>query len=369
MQTRFNFVGEIVLPKKDGKRPLFKEMEKKVDKKTRNMVSLNFGVKESDTNMAFVEAFDGEQETIKTMNADNEKINIDWADRFDEDVVDKVAGYKKYTLDLGEDFGGRQEFITLYDFIKKAAELLPQYKGKVAVVGQMVKEFYKGTWYDKFKVQNIYAVDSERKSRLSITADVYYNKDCIDKVDFKEDKKIYLDGYIEQYFDKDTGTKYIPQRFVFSTEKYDLEGNERHKKLFDYKMKYIDIKNKNMVHILWDCVLIRGAETVEFTEDMLTENQKEQIELGIKTLDDFKPRRGVVGDKINEIRLFDPQLTGDFADGLIDTETKFSEFEEDIFTPTKDEKMEDIEKSEKVEKEDDKPPFDTDNSVSDDDLF
>ena len=55
MQTRFNFVGEIVLPKKDGKRPLFKEMEKKVDKKTRNMVSLNFGVKESDTNMAFVE--------------------------------------------------------------------------------------------------------------------------------------------------------------------------------------------------------------------------------------------------------------------------------------------------------------------------
>ena len=369
MQTRFNFVGEIVLPKKDGKRPLFKEMTKKVDKKTRNMVSLNFGVKESDTNMAFVEAFDGEQETIKTMNTDNEKINIDWADRFDEDVVDKVAGYKKYTLDLGEDFGGRQEFVTLYDFIKKAAELLPQYKGKVAVVGQMVKEFYKDTWYDKFKVQNIYAVDSERKSRLSITADVYYGKDSVDKTDFKEDKKIYLDGYIPQYIDKDNGTKYVPQRFVFSAEKYDLENNEKHKKLYDFKMKFIDVKGKTMVHIPWECVLINGAETVEWTEDMLTDAQKEMCELGIKTPEDFKPRGKIVGDRINEIRLLQPVLKDDFADGLVDTETKFSEFEEDIFTPTKDEKIEDIEKSEKVEKEDDKPPFDTDNSVSDDDLF
>ncbi len=344
MQTKFNFVGEIVFPKKDSKRPFFKEMTKKVDKKTKNMASLNFGVKESDTNMAFVEAFDGEQDTIKTMNTDNEKINIAWSDRSDDEVIKQVAGYKKYTLDLGEDFGGRQEFITLYDFIKSAAELLPQYKGKVAVVGQMVKEFYKGTWYDKFKVQNIYAVDSERKSRLSITADVYYGKDSADKTDFKEDKKIYLDGYIPQYIDRDNGTKYVPQRFVFSAEKYDLENNEKHKKLYDFKMKFIDVKGKTMVHIPWECVLINGAETVEWTEDMLTDAQKEMCELGIKTPEDFKPRGKIVGDRINEIRLLQPVLKDDFANGLVDTEMKFDEFEDEIYSQASDEKIEDLEK-------------------------
>ena len=78
-QTRFNFTGTVSLPKADAKRPFVKEMEKN----KRKMLSLNFGVKESDNNMGFVEAFDGEQTEIMTMNADNEKITIKWADRFD----------------------------------------------------------------------------------------------------------------------------------------------------------------------------------------------------------------------------------------------------------------------------------------------
>ena len=96
-QTRFNFTGTVSLPKADAKRPFVKEMEKEYyddkskTKKTRKMLSLNFGVKESDNNMGFVEAFDGEQTEIMTMSADNEKIAIKWANRFDEDVDETVA--------------------------------------------------------------------------------------------------------------------------------------------------------------------------------------------------------------------------------------------------------------------------------------
>ena len=129
-------------------------------------------------------------------------------------------------------------------------------------------------------------------------------------------------------------------------------------------MKYIDVKNKNMVHILWDCVLIRGAETVEFTEDMLTENQKEQIELGIRTLDDFKPKGAILGGRVNEYRLFDPKLTGDFADGLVDTEMKESEFEEMVYAPAVDEKLDDV-----VEKAEAKTEESKTEEIEDDDLF
>ena len=87
MATRFNFTGTVMFPKKDAKRPFVKEMEKN----DRKMLSMNFGIKESDNNMAFVEAFDGEQETIKSKNADNENIEIKWKDRFDDEVVSSVA--------------------------------------------------------------------------------------------------------------------------------------------------------------------------------------------------------------------------------------------------------------------------------------
>jgi len=119
--------------------------------------------------------------------------------------------------------------------------------------------------------------------------------------------------------------------------------------------------------------LLHGAEGVEWNESMLTKAQKEQVELGIKTVDDFKPRGQIYGDKINEYRLFDPILKDfgkddNFTDGIIDTGTTVSEFEDLIYVPTKDEKIEDvIKKADKVESknatENESP------KVDDDDLF
>ena len=79
-QTRFNFTGTVSIPKADAKRPFVKEIEKN----NRKMLSLNFGIKESDNNMGFVEAFDGEQTEIMTMNAENEKNVIKENNRYEE---------------------------------------------------------------------------------------------------------------------------------------------------------------------------------------------------------------------------------------------------------------------------------------------
>lgn len=381
-QARFNFVGTPVIPKQksDTKRPFCKEITKKDDKsgKKREMLSMTFGIKESDANMAFVEAFDSVQDVIKTMDTENEKLDIDWDDRFDEDIIANVANYRKYIVDLGEDHGGRQEFITVFDMIKHLQEYLPGYDGRVVVTGQFTRDWYakKKMYFSKFRIQNVFAAPEERKSRLMITADLFYNKSSFDDADFDENKKILLDCYIEQYINKDEGRKYVPIQVVFSGAKYDL-SNERHKKLFDYKMKYIKVKQKNMVHIPWEMVLLRGAEEADFNESMLTDAQKEQIELGIKTLDDFKPKGSIYGDKVDEFRLFDPKLDGDFADGLVDADDSLDEFEEKIYQPPQDETLDEAKKNSKSKKnkkdEDDAPPFDEDkpddDGVADEDLF
>ena len=384
-QSRFSFCGTPVIPKQkaDTKRPFCKEISKKDEKtkETKKMLSMSFGIKETDMNMAFVEAFDSQQKVIKTMDVDNEKMDVDWDDRFDEDIIEKVANYRKYIVDLGDEHGGRQEFITAYDMIEHLREHLPNYDGRVVVTGQFTRDWYakKKTYFSKFRIQNVFAAPEERKNRLLLTMDLFYNKNSLDDSDFDENKKMTLDCYIEQYINKDEGRKYVPIQVVFSGAKYDLE-NEKHKKLFDYKMKYIKVKNKNMVHIPWEIVLLRGAEEAEFDESMLTDSQREQVELGIKSVDDFRPKGNIYGDRIDEFRLFEPKLEGDYADGVLKCDDTADEFEEKIFVPAADETMEEAKKnsksakskSKKDEDDDDEPPFDKDedkDDVDEEDLF
>lgn len=384
-QSRFSFCGTPVIPKQkaDTKRPFCKEISKKDEKtkETKKMLSMTFGIKETDMNMAFVEAFDSQQKVIKTMDVDNEKMDVDWDDRFDEDIIEKVANYRKYIVDLGDEHGGRQEFITAYDMIEHLREHLPNYDGRVVVTGQFTRDWYakKKTYFSKFRIQNVFAAPEERKNRLLLTMDLFYNKSSLDDSDFDENKKMTLDCYIEQYINKDEGRKYVPIQVVFSGAKYDLE-NEKHKKLFDYKMKYIKVKNKNMVHIPWEIVLLRGAEEAGFDESMLTDSQREQVELGIKSVDDFRPKGNIYGDRIDEFRLFEPKLEGDYADGVLECDDTADEFEEKIFVPAADETMEEAKKnsksakskSKKDEDDDDEPPFDKDedkDDVDEEDLF
>lgn len=372
--NRFSFVGTPVIPKPDAKRPLLVDGE--TSDHTNKYRRSTFGVKESDKNMGWVEAFGGQQKTIKTVDRDGKNIEIDWADRFDEEVVKNVAGYRKFVLNLGEEFGGRQEFISAYDFLGAVGEWLPQYKGRVAVTGQFTKDWYKDRYTDRFQFQSIYAVvDDERKSRLSLTMDVFYNAGCVDDTDWKSEKRIVLNGYISQYINKDEGHKYIPHQFIFSGAKYD-EANEKHMKILKYKQKYLKTKSKTFVHIPWDVVLLNGAETVEFTADMLTDAQREQVELGIKKVEDFRPKGDIYGSKITEYRLFDPKLQGEFENGLVDTELKEDQFAEEIYEPATEEKIEDVMKKAeaktakaKTETEEDEPPFDATPSVGDDELF
>lgn len=380
-QSRFSFCGTPVIPKQkaDTKRPFCKEISKKDEKtkETKKMLSMTFGIKETDMNMAFVQAFDSQQKVIKTMDVDNEKMDVDWDDRFDEDIIEKVANYRKYIVDLGDEHGGRQEFITAYDMIEHLREHLPNYDGRVVVTGQFTRDWYakKKTYFSKFRIQNVFAAPEERKNRLLLTMDLFYNKSSLDDSDFDENKKMTLDCYIEQYINKDEGRKYVPIQVVFSGAKYDLE-NEKHKKLFDYKMKYIKVKNKNMVHIPWEIVLLRGAEEAEFDESMLTDSQREQVELGIKSVDDFRPKGNIYGDRIDEFRLFEPKLEGDYADGVLECDDTADEFEEKIFVPAADETMEEAKKnsksakskSKKDEDDDDEPPFDKDEDEDKDDV-
>ena len=98
-QARFSFVGTPVIPKQksDTKRPFCKEGEyvDKQTKKKRKTLSMTFGVKETDSNMALVEAFGSVLSRTKRMEADSVERDVDWDEWFDDEIVDKGSSYCK----------------------------------------------------------------------------------------------------------------------------------------------------------------------------------------------------------------------------------------------------------------------------------
>lgn len=365
INSRFSFVGKLVLPRdlssfyfeaEDGSR-----------------VSIGFNVAEGEQNRGWVEAVGFKNKTVKTRSKDGNNLEIDWDERLNPAVVNDVAGGSKFYVDLGEDFGGSNAFVSKYDMIKFLADKLPTYNGNVTVKGMWEKNPWKGNIKDRFTITSVYAANPDVKPALTLDMALFYNTDSIDNTDFKDSQKIYVNGYIEQYVRAEGKRMLFPQQAILSQTAYNTE-NPRHMAKWNVNVSYLKEKlpkKKKMAHIHWSCRLVNGAEEVSFDESMLTTTQLEMIECGLATIDDFKPKSRVFGSKVTEIRLNKPVLTGEYVDGPVECDETLEEIEERVFRFTEEESLEDVLNKTEKPKENllKSAVVESDDDEEDDDLF
>ena len=144
--------------------------------------------------------------------------------------------------------------------------------------------------------------------------------------------------------------------------------NESHVRIWNNRLDYLTKKipsKKKYAMMKWKCRLVNGAEEIPFDESMLTNAQKEQIMLGVKTVEDFAPKKSVYGPTINEIRLVEPILDGEFADGIVECEESNDEIESRIFTGENVETVEDMMKSAEKPKKVSEPAVEEDDDEED----
>lgn len=351
--VRFTFVGDPVIPNKglitEGKTPWDSES-----------LRLSLGVKVDDSTV-FAGLYDSVKETIKTIDTDNQPMEIDWEDRTDEQAREKVAGFRKYRTNIGSD--ETLTFITGYDFISYLAAALQDYNDPIVVNGTLdIRYDNKGILRKNYNITSVWKARENEAKKLAVIGDLYFSSKALDKSCFDETKKMFLDSYVLQYINKDEGSKFVPFPTVLNLSKYNDE-NEHHQQLKKFKLSCIEYKKNTIHHMMWEMRVVDGTEEVEFTEDQLTPLQKMQIELGTRTLDDFRPRGSIRGPRNHEIRLFEPVCMGDFENGLVDSGMKISEFEDQIYIPAKDESVE------SMETVDDHVSDSTTKDASDDELF
>lgn len=400
LYNTFNFVGELGIPQDKEK---FHETVK-----TKNdawvFKKINFGVKESKTNSVFVELFggykkDGSGVVYSFSKGENgekgKKLEIPWKDRKNKAVVDRVADFKKLVVDLETDFekkeertklffqilnlerkdgltdedkekleqykkeyeekaDNRHEFISEYDVIEFLAKNLPKYDNhKFRVSGSLELNEYKGKHYRKYIPDTIEIVPSDENNKLEATVDIFFDNDCIDDVDFEEDKKIFINGFLQSYVRDESEDKLFPQMFIINGTKLDLE-NEKHMAMLDILKGSFKPSDSGYHHLQYKIRVYRGAEKVEFTYDDLTDEQKKFVDCGLASLDDYKPRGGMLGGNVDEFRIVKPILKDvngfDFTEGALHSGLDEDEFMEKIIKDTSDIKYEDVKKEDPKKK-------------------
>ena len=311
--------------------------------------SISFSVASSKNNSAYVEIFGMKKDVIKTLDTDREKIEIDWEDRNSEGVLKTVL--QKNVMNFTED-GKRREFIADLDVAEFIKEHINELKDKkVTVTGQVNKDFYDGNARDRFVIQSIFAADDDDKNGLNILGDYFFTKDSIDTSDWKKEHKLYIDGYTKEYVGAKKKQMYVSRKLVFDCSKVDFE-NETHVKRVNYLLTQINLayandsiknnlKSKSVYKISVIISYVNGQEEIKFDESELTENQKLAIELGVKTLDDFRPKGSIYGDKKIEYKLINFDLRGDYVDGCVTIDDTIDEFEDEIYVTAKTESTDD----------------------------
>lgn len=344
---RFKFTGNAHAETDSSKKGYFDRSG--TSKSGNPYTSVTFSVASTPNNRGFVEIFGMERDTIKTLDTNKNKIEIDWDDRNEEGVLKTVL--QKNVMNFTED--GRKEFIADLDvanFIKD--HIFELDKKKVTVTGQVSKDFYNGKARDRFVVQSIYTADDNVKTGLNILGDFFFTKDSFDASEWKKEHKILIDGYTKEYVATEKKNMYVPRQLVFDCSKIDFD-NEKHVNLVKYRLTQIglgledgmiknNLKAKKVYKIAVVISYTNGAEEIAFDEKELTENQREAIELGIKTLDDFRPKGKIYGDRKIEYKLVDFDLRGDYADGYVALDDTLAEFEDEVYIPAVEESVDDI---------------------------
>lgn len=317
MSIRFNMVGNLIVAKDSDKHKAF---EDKMTDKGGVFRTLRLNMKCG--NDFFSPQIKGFLNSAKR-NSDG-TLNVNDSDVYslEQDLEGKYNSVKfkykdkdKHMNDLAEfkkmvfvNDNERYEFCNEFDFSEFVHSELKSGKfdnAKFRVVGEI--EYT--SWFNEktnqeqtftnYSVNRIYVVPDDTEEEATANIEMYVTEDCINE-DRLEENLLIVNGYIPQYDSK----KKADIGFYKSIE-YPLnaEGELAEKKTKVIKRLLVDNFDENQLcKIGFKVDLINRREELEFNEDMLSDDEKEMVELGLMDIEDLKLQYGGgMGNRIEKM--------------------------------------------------------------------
>ena len=228
----------------------------------------------------------------------------------DEDKI-KIEEHKNNIKEKAKNRYTPNHIDTAIDILNKH---LPELDGKkVKVQGRVRFSFYNNTTRLEYIPNSIQIAKEDEQTGLMINANLFFSEDCLD--DDIEVKKVYINTNFGQIDKKKP--KIYPYQTILNYSKLDPE-NTLHTQMKEFLLKAFEVEDEEYMFVnRFQIKVINSREKVEFSEETLTEQQRMSIALGIATLDDFKPKGNVYGNKISYLQIIKPTLTDEFANGSL----------------------------------------------------
>lgn len=333
----FTVVGKIIKSKED------KAYVRACESEKGSFVTFNFMAK-ANGNLVYLQSQYWDSKTYKRerlylIDKQGKTFDIPIDQKDDPEIIAKVPEYRKYVIDRypsGYVYGldklvkgfdeasdedkakfkvttleeakakyekvkkGRYEFLDNVDFTEALHNLFEKdahiEEGKWVITGERVAYYNesKNEWNTRYEVKKIQKAYDDAEETATVSEKLLFLNDAV-----KETKDgLSITGYSVVYTGKDKATgeklpnKYCPVQFdVPKKSDAFIEGM---KKRFDTDPDEVDSDAVKEMGVVLN--ILNGAEKIEFTEDMLTEADKENIAWELTTFEAIKKERTAYGE-------------------------------------------------------------------------
>lgn len=268
-----------------------------------------------------------------------EKLQFDWKDRLKPEVIEQVAEFKKFVVDL-EEPGVRYKLEKALEKIqdgsitdeelkelgltkaseieealatskKKRVELIHETdfvtfvkrvidSGKYAsrmfkVLGNIEYKEYQGKYPESLVPTRIYLAEEKAEAKSEGSIEIFFTEDAVSACT----DGYMITGFIRNYDQEQKKDIAIPMQLWVDTTKDD----EKMKKAHDILIKQFTVTDGSWKQLGVKVEILNGSQKLEITDDMLNDFQREMIELGAMTYDDVRADIGgdVYGDPVRKM--------------------------------------------------------------------
>ena len=160
--------------------------------------------------------------------------------------------------------------------------------------------------YESYIPNRIYLAADDAEPSSTATINIIFNKDSLDDMSVEEKGKYYVNGYMMEYDQNRKENIPVPVTITIPVPSDDADQKAK-KRAEAIKHKFI-VEDDSFKEYGAIVNMLNGAQKTEITEDMLTDEQKEDLDLGIITMDDIRSELGgsVYGERIREYQFMKP---------------------------------------------------------------
>ena len=216
----------------------------------------------------------------------------------------------------------RHEFVSEWDFaefIKKVIDSGKYADKKFYIKGNADYSYSdnKQQVYESYIPQRIYLAADNADEYSTGTVKIIFNKDSLDDMSVEEKGKYYVNGFMFEYDHNRKANIPVPVTVTIPVASDDADEKTK-KKVETIKRKFV-IDDDTYKEIGLEINMLNGAQRVEITDDMLTDEQKEDLDCGLITLDDIRADLGgsVYGDRVQEYQF--KKIARGYTKGRVDT--------------------------------------------------